>query len=69
MPIIKSPVPVDGNSIRVVRVFCGLSRRQLSQRSGVKSQRIFHIEHGITTPTADEISRLLGAMSTGSIEG
>lgn len=64
MPVIKSAVPVSGNAIRVVRTLRGLSRRELEQRSGIKMQRIFHIEKGLAKPTETEIAQLMGAMST-----
>lgn len=63
MPIIKTPMSVDGNSIRVVRVLRGLSRRKLGERAGIKPWRIFQIEHSVVKPTEMEVSTLMGAMS------
>lgn len=64
MPILNGPIKVTGNSLQVMRVVRGLSRRRLEELSGVKSARIFAIEHEITKPHESEVARLLGALTT-----
>lgn len=64
MPIMTTPLKVDGNAIRIMRLVHGLSQRRLGELSGVKPWRIFQIEHGVVEPRDTEIARLLGALTT-----
>lgn len=64
MAVIKTPLNVTGNSIRVMRVVRGFSQRRLGEKAGVKPWRLFQIEHHVVEPTEAEVARLLGALST-----
>lgn len=64
MPVIYGPLKVSGNSIQVMRVVKGLSRRRLGELSDVKPWRIFQIEHHLSEPRENEVASLLGALTT-----
>ena len=64
MPVINGPLKVTGNSIQVMRVVRGLSRRRLGELSDIKPWRIFQIEHHLSEPRESEVARLLGVLTT-----
>ena len=64
MAFTRNPIKVDGNVIRVLRVVRGLSQRELGQRAGIAPHKVFRIEHVLDTPTEEELSKLMGALTT-----
>jgi hypothetical protein len=64
MPVINGPLKITGNSIQVMRVVRGLSRRRLGELSGVKPWRIFQLEHHLVEPREAEVAKLLGALTS-----
>lgn len=61
----QGPLKVNGDSIRVLRVVRGLSRRQLGDKANIKPHRVFQIEHKTGREAGEEeIARLLGALTS-----
>ena len=50
--------------LHVVRAMYGLSQRDLAQRSGLSTWRIWCFENGVSRPSSDEVMRLWGVLST-----
>ena len=60
----KTDIALDGNGIRVLRVFHGYSQRELAEASGLKPWRIWRLEQGVSEPRPDEVVRIVGALTT-----
>ena len=60
----KTDLALDGNGIRVLRVFHGYSQRKLAQASGMKPWRIWRLEQGFSEPRPDELIAIVTALST-----
>jgi transcriptional regulator with XRE-family HTH domain len=56
----------DGRAIRLARSILGLSQRELALAAGLTSIRVWKLENGVSQPTAEELARLWGALSTTS---
>lgn len=65
MPIMTTPLEIDGNSVLVMRVIRGLSQRRSGRLAGVNPWRIFQIEHRLIELRENEVVRLLGVLTTG----
>ena len=60
----QGQIDIDGRTIRVLRVFRGWSQRELGQVTGIKPWRLWRLEQGLCAPRSDEITRIVGALST-----
>ena len=52
--------PADAERIRRRRVALGLSQKEVEVKTGIRAQRLNHIEHGTALPTASEWGQLVG---------
>ena len=58
-----SPLAFDGNAIRIGRAFKNLSQRELAQAAGLTPHRLWQIENNVGRASANELGRILGALT------
>ena len=64
MSLIHSPANASPPLMRVARAVRGLTQREIARATGLSVWRVWNLEHGLSEPTADEIVKLWGALST-----
>lgn len=69
MPLVRLPSDAASelptmSTIRLLRAVRGLSQRELSAQSGIAPHRLWRLENHVSSPTRDELIRMLNVLST-----